>query len=176
MEIAAVSTRDAARRFALVWTSAYVASLAALVVFLLIEFGWSDFWHRLINPAIDRDAYDFLAATLAGALAVFLALFFSSVLALVALGRSEHAPRLVLNVLGGWSVFLPFAYFCFALELLLAAAWGFPRVATGLIVLVVAGVPVLLSMTVMAKDALTILEHEYEAQEAAHPIPAGASE
>ena len=175
MGVAAVSTRDAAKRFALVWTSAYLASLAAVVVFLLIEFGWSGFWHRLINPAIDHDAYDFLAATLAGALGVFLALFFSSVLALVALGRSEHAPRLVLNVLGGWSVFLPFAYFC-SHSNCCSPPRGFPRVAAGLIVLVVAGVPVLLSMTVMAKDALTILEHEYEAQVAAQPIAAAATE
>jgi hypothetical protein len=154
----AVPVRDPESRFAVVWLSAFGVSLIGLIVLLVAAYGIDGFWDRLRHPAIDHDAYDILMATVAASVGVFLALFFSSVLALAAVDGRGTPPLSMLAVLGSWWVFAPFAYFCFTLELLLAAAWGFGRCASGLVVLLIAAVPVLYSLTRMARVGLATLE------------------
>lgn len=111
-------------KFTLVVSTAFVLSFVLVGGVLLAQLGWSRFWHQVANPAPDAGAYDLLMATCAGAVGVFFALYFSSVIALAAIEHPPNLPQIVAR-LSSWWTFGPFLYFCCTLNLLVAAAWGF---------------------------------------------------
>lgn len=98
--------------------------------------GLRDFWTRLIHPKIDNNAYDLLLATLAGANAILLVLWFTAAMSVAATAGSFQTQRETRALfIGSWAVVWPATLQYYAIGLLGAHAWGFtpPRLALPLL-------------------------------------------
>jgi hypothetical protein len=141
-------------RFGLTWMLAFVLSFILLGSVLLAELGWTGFWHHLFHPKPQADAYDLLLASILAGLATAFALYLSAVVAIAALDGARSLLHIADNF-SNWWTFPPFLYFCFAMNVLVAAAWGFPHGWVPLLVLPIEGGPTVYCMVQMARVALT---------------------
>lgn len=140
-------------RFGVIWLTALVSSFVATGVVLIVALGWGKFWHVAAHPKPDPAAYDLLFATVIGVVGITLGLYLSSVVALAALGDSGEMPHLTRRLNTAWT-FGPILYLCFAVDVLIASAWGYPRTALALALIPIAAGPCVFCMIRMTRTAV----------------------
>ena len=142
------------RRFAFIYLSAVGCSFLVTSLLLIAQFGWTAFWHRLGTRHIDSGSYDLLVTTVLGVMGIFLALWYSSVVAIAAFEQSANLQHVAYR-LSTWWTFGPALYFCSTMNFLLAAAWGIGRSWIGLLFMPSAGAVALYCIIRMTQVALS---------------------
>lgn len=134
---------------------ALLVGTGGMIVVALAEIGPSSFWHHLLNPHTDASAYDLLEATLAGGIAVVIALSFATLTTLGLEDRVSQERALdVRAALRDWRVFFPSTFLMFSVANLASSSWGFPRYAGAILVEVILGVGSFLAFARLNGDAV----------------------